>query len=367
MYISSAPINLNQGNQAININRGAFMKMMMLIDQNQQVLNQQTNMVDGLNIMELVTGKNANVSKLTDLSAMTLDLNEDVNINLADDDKTKLNILENFISFTNYMNFGNEKLIVEKSNPDNLNLEKNTSIDVNEFRHFNQDITQATHALEKTDKGDVKANFQIDKLIATIEENKKELKNKVDFNIESLSSKDPLIQSNNKIITVTDEATQIKSQVLTQVKDKIVFLTKEGSTTDNNIKQVTMELQPDNLGKVNIKMTFDDNKITVEIKALNEETQKILSTSVGELARILSKTTESSINVVVKNSELQYEQQKLNGNQNNDQRYNENYDEQQKHNKQKNYYYYEDLNKNDENDEDFNFSELINLRNIKLQ
>jgi len=47
--------------------------------------------------------------------------------------------------------------------------------------------------------------------------------------------------------------------VLAQVEDKIVMMAKDGT------QQVTMELFPENLGKVNIKMSIEAEKMIVEI------------------------------------------------------------------------------------------------------
>lgn len=110
------------------------------------------------------------------------------------------------------------------------------------------------------------------------------------------------IDLKNKIITISDGSTEIKSQVLSQVKDKIIIMT-QNSQDSNNIKTITMELRPQALGKVEIKMSYENNKLTVEIKASNEETQKILSSNTDELRDLLNKTSDADVKIIVKTHE----------------------------------------------------------------
>ncbi|NLJ57613.1 MAG: flagellar hook-length control protein FliK [Tissierellia bacterium] len=98
-------------------------------------------------------------------------------------------------------------------------------------------------------------------------------------------------------ITISDESNKIQSQVLTQVKDKIVIMVEQSEGSE--IKTVTMQLQPESLGKVSIKMVFENNKLSVEIEAQKEESQKIISSSVGELKEMLGKRSEE-VTVLVK-------------------------------------------------------------------
>lgn len=166
----------------------------------------------------------------------------------------------------------------------------------------------------------------------------------------------------NKIITISDGSTEIKSQVLSQVKDKIIFMT-ENAHEPNGIKTITMELRPQALGKVDIKMSYENNKLTIEIKALNEETQKILSSNTNELRELLSKTSEADVKIIVKPYEmknhnvLNYQNSEqsnvLNFYQNNEQNH---------QGRQRNKYYYDNNIKTKEEDV---FSELIDLNYSK--
>ncbi len=180
------------------------------------------------------------------------------------------------------------------------------------------------------------------KLITQIENSRNKFKNEIDYNA-GLAQKNKLMFSENKIIEVSDESSYIKSSAISQIKDKIELLVSERT---NGTKEVTMELQPEKLGKVNIKMFYEDNKLTVEIKALNEETSKLLMSNSQELAKVLNKTVDSNVNIVVKHDETAYGQNPLD------------YNQDQSKNQQKNNYTYSGKNQ-DDNDDDM-FSQIMN-------
>lgn len=171
------------------------------------------------------------------------------------------------------------------------------------------------------------------------------------------------IDLKNKIITISDGSTEIKSQVLSQVKDKIIIMT-ENSQDSNGIKTITMELRPQALGKVDIKMSYENNKLTVEIKASNEETQKILSSNTDELKELLNKTSKTDVKIIVKpyepkNQNILNYQDNRQGSEN---FYQDN--EQNNQGRQRNKYYYDNDIKTKEEDV---FSELIDLNYSRIK
>lgn len=180
-----------------------------------------------------------------------------------------------------------------------------------------------------------------EKLITHIENSRNKLKDEIDFNA-GAAQKNRLMFSENKIIQVSDESSHIKSSAISQIKDKIELMVHEGI---NGTKEVTMELKPENLGKVSIKMFYEGNKLTVEIKALSEETNKLLMSNSQDLAKLLNKTMDSNVNVVVKH-ESAYAHNPLDYNQDKGQ------------NQQKNNYTYSGNNQDDK-DEDM-FSQIMN-------
>lgn len=213
---------------------------------------------------------------------------------------------------------------------------------------INKDAAQLSEVSVKENVKDLSSSAE--KLISQIESDKNKFKEEFNYQVELTENK-PMLEGNNKIIEVSDESSQIKSSVLSQVKDKIVFMASEGH---DGTKQVTMELNPENMGKVDIKMTFENNKITVEIKALNEETHKILSSNAEELAKALNKNAETNVNITVKPHESQYGQNPLDYNSQNN-----------GHGRQRNNNLYYS-NESDDSEEDSVFSQIINLRTMKL-
>lgn len=180
-----------------------------------------------------------------------------------------------------------------------------------------------------------------EKLITQIENSKSKFKEEIDINA-NLAQKNKLMFSENTVIEVSDESSFIKSSAFSQIKDKVELMVSEGT---NGTKEVTMELKPESLGKVNIKMFYEGNKLTVEIKALNEETSKLLMSNSQELAKVLVKTADSNVNVVVKH-ESAYGQNPLDYNQDKGQ------------NQQKNNYTYNGNNQDDKDDD--MFSQIMN-------
>ena len=151
-----------------------------------------------------------------------------------------------------------------------------------------------------------------EKLISQIENNRNKLKNEINYHAEIAQSNKAIISDNN-VIEVSDVSNEIRSSILSQVEDKVVLMINEGT---NGTKNVIMELNPENMGKVYIKMTYHNNQLSVEIKALNKETQKILFSNSGELLKVLTESVDSNVNIVVKHHESMYEQNQLDYNQN---------------------------------------------------
>ena len=209
-------------------------------------------------------------------------------------------------------------------------------------------------------------NSFAEKLISQIEDSRSRLKNEIDFSASLLMAND---RAGEKIITVSDEASELKPQIMAQIADKIVLIAEEEPGAEGQIKNVTMELQPHGLGKVDIKLTYQGDKLNVEIKALNKETQKILQSNAKELTDILSKSTKTSVDVVIKDDYMRYENHAVNNDHSNSQQehkhnQDQNHGEAGQHERNKDGY--SSQNKNSTKDEESIFSQMINLKNIKL-
>jgi len=98
------------------------------------------------------------------------------------------------------------------------------------------------------------------------------------------------------IIPLSDESSQVRTSVMSQIKEKILINVEKGE--NQGIRTVTMELEPKHLGKVDIKIIFEENSLRVEIKAAKEETQKIISSGIDELKDLLSKGSQD-IKIIV--------------------------------------------------------------------
>ena len=212
---------------------------------------------------------------------------------------------------------------------------------------------------EPSINNDIEGAIEAQSMKTTIELSEKQ---KNEFAHAEMQTTDIYLAKNK--ITISDSSTEIKSQVLSQVKDKIIIMTGNNNEP-NGIKTITMQLRPQALGKVDIKMSYENNKITVEIKALNEETQKILSSNTNELRELLSKTSQADVKIIVKPYELKHQntpnyQDSLQGNEQNLYQNNE----QNHQGRQRNKYYYDNNIKTREEDV---FSELIDLNYSKIK
>jgi tetrahydromethanopterin S-methyltransferase subunit F len=393
------PIQFSQNSfnqlQIQDMEKGGFSAMLqMAIAESGNYSKQElVGVSEDLNVEDMMLNGLQEVINLFDQNAVSIEEsmnleepkeNESIIDCKAKKEQNQDNNLENLINLVGSSDFFNFDIINEKVKIDNIN-----NIDGNEDKNHifeNYSFLQKLRSSENIKQADIISNIisKEEKLPEAVikeiplessvlesglakeglteeTESKSKVINEIDYNNEFISKNKPLSEG-EEIITISDESTEIKSQILTQVKDKIIFMSDEGNM--DSIKEVTMELQPDNLGKVNIKMIFKDDKLTVEIKALNEETQKILSSNKGEIANVLGKTVDGAVNIVVKPNEFTYENHLLNYYQNNSQNHeetDESGNQRNRHNKGKNNYH-----QDNHGDDDMKFSELINISNIKM-
>ncbi|WP_313341592.1 flagellar hook-length control protein FliK [Sedimentibacter sp.] len=380
--------NLNT-NMAPVMGKDTFLAMLtnMMTDNS---LNQLPVITDNTEMnnefMEFLTGSGTDYLNLLNMN--NIDINPvitETDVFTSDGDKTEKsdaeNILESSYLMQNYFNLIAPQImgITENtgSNSDAYMLpELNNLQSLNHGIYENSFLNNGNTSYSNMKPSDINAEQvhnektalspQAEKLITEIEGRRDKLKNDINFNAETLNANanKNITPENNKIIQLNDESTQIKSQVLEQVRDNIVMLTEANKGDGNTVKQVTMELYPKELGKVDIKMTMVDNKMTVEVKALNEETQKILASNGEELLKLLNKTSET-VSIVIKSNDSSQEHHLTNyydkENQNNE--YNQDDQNLDQDNKRRNYYFYEEDGKNSDDD---TFSELINLRSAKI-
>lgn len=382
MNVNSNSFPINMPGNSISANKlsvkdnSEFMNMLNMIISDKNTVQAPMHSNDlrmNSNVLEIFTGDLTNISQLSGKVTVASD-------NMLYDKEEKLKEANNFEESVKIHNYPYSNLHIFNPQFQAINTaDLNTEYEKVLTPHVNfSSFTNLTNELQENTQNIINNRFpekpsaenfirkessslsmQAEKLITEIEGQRDRLKNKIDLQVEILTT-NRLTQGQNKIISISDESSQIKPQVLSQIKDTIVFMAEEGAEP-NTVKHVEMELHPESLGKVDIKMTFENNKITVEIKALNEETQKLISSNTDELANILGETTES-VNIVVKSNGLYYEHHVYNENQNsqNLNHYNQNSEQ----GRQKNHYYYQE--NNEENEDDSVFSQIMNLRSIKL-
>jgi len=257
---------------------------------------------------------------------------------------------------------------IEKSafNKDSLNF-KNLLLNGNDVRNeknmpqtikFESALEKQPLQITKTeieninltkDKGILKLTEFKEAIFSKTNKTKDSFNGEIYFNSEAVNGKVTAFADYNKIIEVSDESAKINQSVLAQVEDKIVMMAKDGT------QQVTMELFPENLGKVNIKMSIEAEKMIVEIMSLDGKTGNILALNAPELTKALQNNfSNGTVHVTVTDNSLnQYNQNSLN--------YNQQQSEKQRSSRDQNF-----NNNTEDIKEDFTTTEMINLRNLKL-
>ena len=257
---------------------------------------------------------------------------------------------------------------IEKSafNKDSLNF-KNLLLNGNDVRNeknmpqtikFESALEKQPLQITKTeieninltkDKGILKLTEFKEAIFSKTNKTKDSFNGEIYFNSEAVNGKVTAFADYNKIIEVSDESAKINQSVLAQVEDKIVMMAKDGT------QQVTMELFPENLGKINIKMSIEAEKMIVEIMSLDGKTGNILALNAPELTKALQNNfSNGTVHVTVTDNSLnQYNQNSLN--------YNQQQSEKQRSSRDQNF-----NNNTEDIKEDFTITEMINMRNLKL-
>ena len=164
------------------------------------------------------------------------------------------------------------------------------------------------------------------------------------------------IQNNSKIIKINDESSLIKESVMEQIKDQIVLLKSNGKQT------VTMQLTPENLGKLDIKMVFEKGNLLVEINASNPKTHSLILSNISELKSVLQNSIADKTFMSFEPSKQAYEQ---NANQNNNGHNSQHSHQERQDGREREYQqvYTETL---DDNDKIDFFTELSRIRDYRF-
>lgn len=145
-------------------------------------------------------------------------------------------------------------------------------------------------------------------------------------------------------VKVGDGQTISSEKLVNEVAKNIII-----KSEDN--KQYELQLDPENLGKIKVKLLFEDGKLTVSLLCNNNKTAAMLSEGISNLGQAIQQTTKSEVTVNVQ------EENYLNNNQNNNEKGNNpNSQNQNRQNKQ-----------NDSNFEDQMKMGLWEIENLKRQ
>ncbi len=150
-------------------------------------------------------------------------------------------------------------------------------------------------------------------ILATASEENSEIKHKelndniIDENLLTIKTAD--VQTDGKTVKISDESSLIRQSVIEQIRDQIVMMRADGKQT------VTMQLNPKELGKLDIKMVFEKGNLSVEILVSNPRAHNLILSNVSELETILQNSMTSGKGFM--NLEAPKEAYEQNANQNN--------------------------------------------------
>ena len=98
--------------------------------------------------------------------------------------------------------------------------------------------------------------------------------------------------------------TTVDAENLNELKDK---LSEEIlKTLDSGKKELEVQLEPQNLGKIRIKVSYESDEVSVSVLCSESKTLKMLSQSAGELGTILESNLERPIQIFVDNQQADY-------------------------------------------------------------
>lgn len=75
---------------------------------------------------------------------------------------------------------------------------------------------------------------------------------------------------------------------------------------NNGKKELDVQLEPYNLGKIRIKVSYEDNQVSVSVLCTENSTLKLLSQSAGDLGTILASNLERPVQILVDKQEADY-------------------------------------------------------------
>jgi hypothetical protein len=105
--------------------------------------------------------------------------------------------------------------------------------------------------------------------------------------------------SEKVIVQISDTPAAAKAPVTNQVADAVVQHLKAGK------QQFQVDLYPQVLGKVSVKLVAENGMLTIEIAAANPKTQSLLASSSGEIRSLLQASTGQTVEVTAQQPNAQ--------------------------------------------------------------
>lgn len=138
----------------------------------------------------------------------------------------------------------------------------------------------------------------------------KTIKKATDSNIQQTDEKAAAItfpatasaNTSRTVVAISDASTQIQKPVLQQVADQIVH------NYNQNKSEFKMDLYPENLGKVSVKLSVENSILTVSLSADDPKTQSLLMSHAGHIQSMLQNTVSRDVQVVDSRQNLWYQQ-----------------------------------------------------------
>lgn len=94
------------------------------------------------------------------------------------------------------------------------------------------------------------------------------------------------------VVKISDEATKLEPMTQTQIADEVKMHLTEGKS------EFTMQLNPEHLGKVSVKLISENGMLTVELHAENPRTHSLLLSSSDEIQALLQNATNTTTQVI---------------------------------------------------------------------
>lgn len=111
----------------------------------------------------------------------------------------------------------------------------------------------------------------------------------------------------NVVVKVSDTPAKAETSASRQVADTVSYQLKNGK------QEFQMNLFPQSLGKVSVKLTTENGILTVEIAASNPKTQSLLIANSGDIKSLLQTSTGQQVQVVKQEQASQWHGQSQDG------------------------------------------------------